>query len=231
MDRDSFDRIARRFAGAATRRDGLKAVLSAIAGIGTGIGIGANGLEAPEAEAAKSGNAKKDSGSLKKDPGAGKKRRGKKPSGGHPTTEGACGNGKRKDNICTQDSDCCTGICNTGTGKYNKDRKGRCRCMKRNQPCSVDSNCCNTLTCYQGRCGTRNPGPTPGSAIPTGYPCTPADTCEDAQASCIPYLSGNPPGSFCLLANGGTCSAASQCVGQACSSGVCASGLIPTGKA
>jgi DNA-binding CsgD family transcriptional regulator len=71
----------------------------------------------------------------------------------HPGLEGPCGDGKRKDNICTRNADCCTNICNLELGKKNVDRKGRCRCMRRGQPCKADRNCCNTLTCNGEVCG------------------------------------------------------------------------------
>ncbi len=219
MDRASFDRIARKLAGAATRRDGFKALIGAAVAV---IGAGGGAV----VDAAPNGPAKRR---------AERAGASKKPSAkGKPSTQGPCGSGKRKDNICTSDSDCCTGICNLGASKKNKDRRGRCRCMKRNKPCTADANCCNTLTCNQGRCSMRKPGPTPlkpASTVATGSACTPVDTCASNQAACTTYSSNAPRGSYCLLPDAATCSAAEQCVGQVCSGGVCGKGLIPTGEA
>jgi predicted outer membrane repeat protein len=219
VDRASFDRIARTLAGAATRRDGFRALIgAAVAVIGAGGGAvvdaAPNGQQKRRAERA----------------GASKKPSAK----GKPSAQGPCGNGKRKDNICTSDGDCCTGICNLGAGKKNKDRRGRCRCMKRNKPCTADVNCCNTLTCNQGRCSMHKPGPTPpkpAGKVPTGSGCTQVDTCASELASCTTYTSNAPRGSYCLLPDAATCSAAEQCVGQVCNGGVCGKGLIPTGEA
>ncbi|MGI9254863.1 MAG: hypothetical protein ACR2J8_14050, partial [Thermomicrobiales bacterium] len=220
MDRDSFDRIARTLAGAATRRDGLKAVLAAV-------GLSVSGAAAGLAEAAPKGGAKRHAASeqtAKKRP-TGEKR---------PSTQGPCGNGKRKDNICNADAECCTGVCAIHLGKKNKDKQGRCRCLKRGKQCGADKNCCGTLSCYQGRCTLLKPGPnppTPSSPVPTGSPCTPADTCQSQQATCRKYASGSPAGTYCLLENGGICTAAKECAGQTCSSGVCGQATIPTGQA
>jgi hypothetical protein len=233
MDQQAFDRLARLLGGAATRRGGLRAALGATVGAVFGTASLAGDSAAREGSGGKDRGSGKDnnSGNNSNNSGTDKGKGG--GSGDGPRIEGPCGNGKRKDNICTSDVDCCTGICNLKVGKRNRDGQGRCRCMKRNKSCNVDSNCCNILTCNQGRCSlpTPGPGPTPASPIPTGSPCTPVDTCSDPQATCTSYLSGNPPGSYCLLANGGACSAANDCVGQSCSGGVCASGSIPTGKA
>jgi predicted outer membrane repeat protein len=80
-----------------------------------------------------------------------------KGTGRKPGTEGPCGNGKRKANICTKNSDCCTGLCNTKAGKKNKDGKGRCRCIQNGKACKSSKNCCNTLTCNDGVCGSVAP--------------------------------------------------------------------------
>jgi hypothetical protein len=84
-----------------------------------------------------------------------------------PRPQGPCGSGKRKDNICTKDSDCCTGICNTRAGKANKDKKGRCRCVRQGGACKVDKNCCQK-SCVDGICGSA------------------ADTCDICPTGC-PY--------------------------------------------
>ncbi|MFM9108022.1 MAG: hypothetical protein ACKOWF_15140 [Chloroflexota bacterium] len=222
MDRESFDRIARGLAGATSRRDGLRALIGGLAGLGLGAGAAAGDVRHAGAAPKRGGNPGKDSGS-------------KRPAAkGRPAIEGPCGNGKRKDNICTSDGDCCTGICNLGLRNKNKDKRGRCRCMKRNKPCTSDINCCNVLTCNQGRCSFSKPSPTPpkpAGKVPTGSGCSPVDTCASAQAECTIYTSNEPRGSYCLLPQGASCSAAKQCAGQVCSGGVCGKGLIPTGEA
>ena len=78
-------------------------------------------------------------------------------NGGKVKPEGPCGNGRRKDNICTKDSDCCTNICNVAAGKTNMDEKGRCRCVRRNGACTADKNCCGTMTCNANICGSSVP--------------------------------------------------------------------------
>ena len=125
MDQAAFDRIARLLGGASTRRQGIAAALGGM------LGLAAVTTERDAAVAAPASR--------------GHKRR--------PRPEGPCGDGTRKDNICTRNADCCTNICNLELGKKNVDRKGRCRCMRRGQPCKADRNCCNTLTCNGEVCG------------------------------------------------------------------------------
>jgi hypothetical protein len=119
-----------------------------------------------------------------------------------PRPEGPCGNGKRKDNICTKGSQCCTGICNTELGKKNKDGKGRCRCVTRGNGCTEDKNCCNTLTCIAGTCGGG------GTCAPEGATCTAdADCCDGLP--CTDGVCGGgtclPAGGDCNPVDGGTC--------------------------
>ena len=71
---------------------------------------------------------------------------------GKPGKAGPCGDGKRKDNICKKNKDCCTGICDVKLGKKNKDGKGRCRCVRTGDACEQDKNCCNA-PCNGGVCG------------------------------------------------------------------------------
>jgi hypothetical protein len=134
-----------------------------------------------------------------------------------PGIEGPCGNGSRKRNICTKNSDCCTGLCNTKAGKKNKDGKGRCRCIQKGKACKADKNCCNTLKCNDGVCGSG------GAGVPTGDACTSSDICADTKASCTTYQAGTPTGTFCLLADLAACDATkqSQCASNWCSRGVC----------
>lgn len=146
----------------------------------------------------------------------------------HPNAEGPCKTTKRPDNVCTRDSECCTNICNTKTGDRNKDRKGRCRCIRRGGPCTATRNCCSRggqqMTCNNGICGDADPGPGPGpSPIPTGQSCVDGvDTCLDAAASCTTYFQTTTPGTFCLLPNGASCAASGDCRSDDCSGGVCA---------
>jgi hypothetical protein len=71
---------------------------------------------------------------------------------GGPGVEGPCGNGTRKDNICMENSQCCTGVCDLSVRKKNVDKMGRCRCIARGGACTEDSNCCNS-PCIGNICG------------------------------------------------------------------------------
>ncbi|MGI9254858.1 MAG: hypothetical protein ACR2J8_14025, partial [Thermomicrobiales bacterium] len=195
MDQSSFDRIARLLGGAASRRSGMKAALGAAFGLG-----------ALDAEAKSHAGKDKDRG------------HGNGNGNGRPEPEGPCGNGSRKDNICTKDKDCCTGICNTDAGKKNAEGKGRCRCMKKGKPCKATKNCCNTLTCNGGVCGA-------GGPVPTSDPCVVGvDTCADSKASCTTYdpRSGGPVGDYCLLPYLETiCAKDADCAVNSCFTGIC----------
>jgi hypothetical protein len=63
-----------------------------------------------------------------------------------PEREGPCGDRSGKDNRCTKDKECCTGVCNR--------KIGRCRCLQRGAACTSDENCCGTTRCKKGICGT-----------------------------------------------------------------------------
>ncbi|MFM9107091.1 MAG: hypothetical protein ACKOWF_10395 [Chloroflexota bacterium] len=132
MDQTAFDRIARLLGGAATRRQGFAAALGGMLGLGSVVAA------APAAEA--------------KARDAGRKRRRKRPG-----ITGPCGDGTRKDNICTKDKQCCTGICDKDLAKKNRDGKGRCRCARRGQDCTEDKNCCGSMVCTNDVCA--KPGP------------------------------------------------------------------------
>ncbi|MGI9252801.1 MAG: hypothetical protein ACR2J8_03575, partial [Thermomicrobiales bacterium] len=194
MDQSSFDRIARLLGGATTRRSGLQAAL------GAAFGLGVAGADAK-------------SGGKSRDKHRGGNRR--------PAVEGPCGNGSRKDNICTRDKDCCTDICNVKAGKKNIDGKGRCRCHRRGKACKADKNCCNTLTCVNGVCG----GGGGGSNIPTSFPCVAGvDICEDSKATCTAYDDGSdgPAGTYCLLPFLATaCAKSADCGCNSCYAGAC----------
>ncbi|MFM9105569.1 MAG: hypothetical protein ACKOWF_02585, partial [Chloroflexota bacterium] len=141
-----------------------------------------------------------------------------------PHAEGPCGNGSRKDNICTKVKQCCSGLCNKKAGKKNLDGKGRCRCVRKNGKCSEDRNCCTRkgqqLSCVNGTCGGSS-----SPLIPTGDPCVPGvDTCADANASCTTYDTGSPgpAGDYCLLPLlGETCTDDLDCTVYSCYAGAC----------
>ena len=132
------------------------------------------------------------------------------PEGG-PWPAGPCGP-KGKDNLCKKDEQCCTGFCKKG----KKGKAGRCRCIKPGNPCGKNQSCCKHATCEDGTC-TRGK-----KTIPTGQPCTSADTCADTDATCQEYDSETPAGTYCLLPTGGACSGDSDCFSQDCASGACA---------
>ncbi len=69
---------------------------------------------------------------------------------GRPGVEGPCGDGSRKDNVCTKDKQCCTGYCKKGM--KNKDGKGRCRCAPKDYPCTKKTVCCKRFSCIDGIC-------------------------------------------------------------------------------
>jgi hypothetical protein len=64
--------------------------------------------------------------------------------------EGPCGDGAQRDNVCTRNADCCTGVCMKNPA--GKRKKGRCRCYHRGERCAANRNCCGSLTCVEGRC-------------------------------------------------------------------------------
>ncbi|MFM9105365.1 MAG: right-handed parallel beta-helix repeat-containing protein [Chloroflexota bacterium] len=188
MDQSSFDRIARVLGGAASRRAGLRAALGGLLGLSAAM----PGMEA-DAKAAPGRDKRKD----------------RKPA----KPEGPCGDRSRKDNLCTKDSQCCTGYCKRGL--KNIDGKGRCRCLKKNKACKPNQTCCGRLSCSNGRC--RGP-------IPTGQPCTAGDTCADALATCTTYRLGAPAGTYCLLPDAAACGDDDAfCASSFCGAGVCAS--------
>lgn len=127
--------------------------------------------------------------------------------------EGPCGDGSGKDNRCRKHKQCCTGYCKKG----KKGRTGRCRCLKRGKPCTAKQTCCGKLACIDGTCAAAAP-----AGIPTGQPCTPADTCAAAAASCREYDDETPAGTYCLLGAGAACADPNQCYSQECAGGVCA---------
>jgi hypothetical protein len=127
---------------------------------------------------------------------------------GKPGVEGPCGDGTRKDNMCEQDGDCCTGICKTGL--KNKDGKGRCRCVRKQGACTADENCCKGLPCNDGICG----GPT--CAPPQGACTDVSECCNSAIAVCI---------GTCCMQPGAACAAPADCcaggAGGTCANGFC----------
>jgi hypothetical protein len=189
MDQTQFDRIARLLGKAISRRAGIGAVVAALTG--SQIAADADGK---------------------------RKGKGKGSGSGKPGIEGPCGNGKRKANICTKNSQCCTGICEVKLGKKNRDGQGRCRCVRKGGDCTADKNCCGGRSCVKGVCGD-----SPPSGIPNGGACTSGDVCRDPDATCTNYCSRTPSGTYCLKANTGTCSAGTDCKSHNCAAGACAS--------
>lgn len=138
-----------------------------------------------------------------------------------PKPEGPCGDGSRKDNICTKGDDCCTGSCDLSKGKTNKDGLGRCRCVRKGGSCTEDRNCCGGRICGGGSvCG--------GPVVPVGSSCVVGvDLCADG-ATCQQQTGGVQTiqpnsGYFCSQEDGGSCTdpstiGATECVGGWCSS-------------
>ncbi|MGI9253575.1 MAG: hypothetical protein ACR2J8_07505, partial [Thermomicrobiales bacterium] len=93
----------------------------------------------------------------------------------HPKPEGPCGDHSRKDNTCSKDSQCCTGFCKKGL--KNTDGQGRCRCIKKGQPCTPSQTCCGNLACVDGICGSNC------TVCSTGCPF---DSVNDAYAAASP---------------------------------------------
>jgi DNA-binding beta-propeller fold protein YncE len=102
---------------------------------------------------------------------------------GKPGAEGPCGNGSRKANACTKNSQCCTGVCDTSIGKKNKDGKGRCRCVQKGKACKVSKNCCNGMTCTNEKCsrGGGGGGCTSDRDCPSSAPICVNGTCTADQ--------------------------------------------------
>ena len=92
-----------------------------------------------------------------------------------PNVEGPCGDGSRSNNICTQNTNCCTGICDTAAGQTNKDGQGRCRCVRRGGACTDNVNCCSRrgqqMTCDGGVCAV------PVQCLQEGEPCSGFPAC------------------------------------------------------
>lgn len=153
------------------------------------------------------------------------------PAASRPRAEGPCGDGSRKQNTCSTDKNCCTGICDTSKGKTNRDRKGRCRCVRKGDPCSEDRNCCSrgnqAMSCESGVC-------TPLPRIPTGQSCVPGvDRCADKHASCTTYETDAqavlhaPAGTWCLLPTGAKGCGQPAYGSMACAGAYCAPGARP----
>ncbi|MGI9254403.1 MAG: hypothetical protein ACR2J8_11690, partial [Thermomicrobiales bacterium] len=153
-----------------------------------------------------------------------------------PGAQGPCGSGGRKDNTCTKDADCCTGICSLpgkdatadgkgkGKGKH-RSPAGRCRCLGAGKPCAEDRNCCSGMRCKDGACRHER------AARPArlGRPCAGKNTCADDRATCSEYQWGEraATGTYCLLATGDACTGNQQCPTNRCLGGVCAPCSVP----
>jgi hypothetical protein len=194
VDQERFDRIAAALGGAATRRAGLKSALAVLAGLAAGTASGET-----EAKGWQRGD-----GDRGKDRG-----RGGRKHGGGAKVEGPCGDGTRKDNVCTKDSQCCTGYCDTSKGKKNKDGQGRCRCIRRGKSCTSKQTCCGKLTCDGGVCGA--------GGVPTGATCVSGETCASPDAVCTAYTDAEAPsGTFCTMPLGTVCTGDPDCTCYHC---------------
>jgi hypothetical protein len=134
-----------------------------------------------------------------------------------PKIEGPCGEGKRKDNVCTKDSECCSGICNTALGKKNRDGKGRCRCVKKAGSCSEDRNCCGGRACTNGICGLTEDTPVGEACVNGQSYCAYGSTCQAPTANAQTQIGAGP---FCSWPVGGGCdhgnNFSSECHGGWC---------------
>lgn len=215
MDQSQFDRIARLLGGATSRRRGLAAAIAALASV---VPLSQADAAATGAGAGKS-SGKNKNGTRSKDKDRDKGNAPGKPSR-KPEPAGPCGSGKVADNRCRKNGDCCTNICKMKN--KGKDGSGRCRCQRKNRPCTEDRNCCKAagqqMTCIAGRCGYPA-----GDPVPTGQSCTPGvSVCADDAAVCGEYQLGTPAGTYCLLADGASCGANGECESNSCASGTCA---------
>ena len=98
------------------------------------------------------------------------------------SAQGPCGNGGAKANACKKDNDCCTSFCDK--------KKGRCRCRKLGEPCTISDNCCATfgqpMICQNTICATVGTVPPP--------PVCPGleQTCDTAfGTACCPTVNPN----------------------------------------
>lgn len=127
-----------------------------------------------------------------------------------PASEQCLRNGQR----CGKGSGNNGGPCKTCCSRHwtTGKKRTRCTCKPDGMRCNNSSQCCN---------GTCNPGSKTcgagGQVIPTGQACSPAagDTCEDPNASCLPY-EGRGNATFCVLARGEECTENEQCVTDTC---------------
>lgn len=220
MDGTSFDRIARLLGGAASRRAGLKALAAA-----------ALGLAVRSADPAP--------------PAAAKRTRPAGPCGDLTVRDNRCtadaqcctgfckkgiknkdGNGRcrciRANQPCKPDQTCCTGACTNGRcpGRKRRCAKPGAKCVvrkktKKGKRRTLRRACCQGA-CQNGTC------PKP-KLIPTGQACVAGkDTCEDPQAECVAYDSGDPTGTYCLKQSAEGCTEDSHCQTQFCNpSGFC----------
>ena len=196
MDQASFDGIARRLATTGSRRSALKGALAAIVSAAPGLG---GSVEA-------SSRGSKDGAATKTGANPSRSRGGKHDRpGSAPAPSGPCGSGAA--NTCKRNADCCTKICDKKTK--------RCVCIPIGKACTPRQGCCGDAVCTFGVC-TR-----PGTPVATGKRCNAGDTCEDPDAVCIPYKTGNPAALYCLRLAGATCRRASECNWEDCQGGKC----------
>ncbi|MFM9107195.1 MAG: hypothetical protein ACKOWF_10925 [Chloroflexota bacterium] len=125
---------------------------------------------------------------------------------------------------CAKHGQCCSGYCDPGgkgkqaaAGAADPAAGGRCRCLKRGEPCGRKKTCCKNLTCSGGTCGRS------GKDRKTrfGHACTPGGNPCDNPALCIPYYQAAPLGDYCLLRGGDVCRQNSECGSLRCDGGAC----------
>ncbi|MGI9254513.1 MAG: hypothetical protein ACR2J8_12260 [Thermomicrobiales bacterium] len=145
---------------------------------------------------------------------------------GHPSSEGPCGP-TRKDNACSRDSDCCTGLCNTRHAHRNTDKAGRCRCRQRGGACTETRNCCNSLGCFGGVCRSGPPQPSGCSSNADCSGEAVKKVCDTATGACVECVAaGDCPAVTCKTATctTNTCGATTDADDTACATGQCKSG-------
>ncbi|MGI9254984.1 MAG: hypothetical protein ACR2J8_14675, partial [Thermomicrobiales bacterium] len=195
MGEQRFDAALRALGRGASRRNAIAGVLGAL--LGSSQLVSAAGGPRPDG----SGR------------GAGKHRK-------QPGTEGPCGDGSHKANVCTKDSQCCTGMCNLNPSKKNRDKTGRCRCVQKGSACKADRNCCAGMSCTKGTCASGG-----GGDCASNLDC-PAASPICSNGFCVQCVAAGDCGRSADTCAGGicTCGGSAPCSGSTkiCSAGVCA---------
>ncbi|MGI9252204.1 MAG: NHL repeat-containing protein [Thermomicrobiales bacterium] len=104
---------------------------------------------------------------------------------------------------CKRDGQCCSGYCKPA----KKDKPGRCKCIKENQPCSKKQTCCDDAVCKKGICQSVKPC----SRQTSSSCCCAGGTCNRGSESTACGVRGQA----CEVCSGTT----PLCCGNACASG------------